>query len=91
MAEKRLTIDQADPLLLFGFNDIHLRRVEAAFPDTQIIARGNQLLLRGSDKVIEHIERLLNELIIIINRNGNLTENDVETVLALVISENGCH
>ncbi len=89
MAEKRLTIDQADPLLLFGFNDIHLRRVEAAFPDTQIIARGNQLLLRGSDKVIEHIERLLNELIIIINRNGNLTENDVETVLALVISDNG--
>ena len=89
MAEKRLTIDQADPLLLFGFNDIHLRRVEAAFPDTQIIARGNQLLLRGSDKVIEHIERLFNELIIIINRNGNLTENDVETVLALVISDNG--
>jgi len=89
LAEKRLTIDQADPLLLFGFNDIHLRRVEAAFPDTQIIARGNQLLLRGSDKVIEHIERLFNELIIIINRNGNLTENDVETVLALVISDNG--
>jgi len=89
LTEKRLTIDQADPLLLFGFNDIHLRRVEAAFPDTQIIARGNQLLLRGSDKVIEHIERLLNELIIIINRNGNLTENDVETVLALVISDNG--
>ena len=89
MAEKRLTIDQADPLLLFGFNDIHLRRVEAAFPDTQIIARGNQLLLRGNGDVIEHIERLLNELIIIINRNGNLTENDVETVLALVTSENG--
>ena len=89
MAEKRLTIDQADPLLLFGFNDTHLRRVEAAFPDTQIIARGNQLLLRGSNEVIEYIERLLNELIIIINRNGNLTENDVETVLALVTTENG--
>ena len=89
MAEKRLTIDQADPLLLFGFNDTHLRRIEAAFPDTQIIARGNQLLLRGSDEVIDYIERLLNELIIIINRNGNLTENDVETVLALVTSENG--
>ena len=89
MAEKRLTIDQAEPLLLFGFNDIHLRRVEAAFPDTQIIARGNQLLLRGSDEVIEHIERLIDELILIINRNGNLTENDVETVLALVTSENG--
>ena len=89
MAEKRLTIDQADPLLLFGFNDIHLRRVEAAFPDTQIIARGNQLLLRGSTETLDHIERLLSELIIILNRNGNLTENDVETVLALAATENG--
>lgn len=89
LAEKRLTIDQADPLLLFGFNDIHLRRVEAAFPDTQIIARGNQVLLRGTPDALDHIERLLSELIIILNRNGNLTENDVETVLALVASENG--
>jgi len=89
LAEKRLTIDQADPLLLFGINDIHLRRVEAAFPDIQIIARGNQLLLRGNGEGIKHIERLLHELIIIINRNGNLTENDVETVLALVTSDNG--
>ncbi len=89
LAEKKLTIDQADPLLLFGFNDIHLRRVEAAFPETQIIARGNQLTLRGSTDALNHIERLLTELIIILNRNGNLTDNDVETALALLGSENG--
>ncbi|MFQ5569735.1 MAG: PhoH family protein, partial [Rhodothermales bacterium] len=89
MAEKKLTIDQADPLLLYGFNDIHLRRVEATFPNTIITARGNQLILRGSDEELEHIERLLNELIIILNRNGNLTENDVETVLALFTSGDG--
>ena len=89
LAEKRLTIDQANPLLLFGFNDTHLRRIEAAFPETQIIARGNQLLLRGNGETLEDIERLLTELTIILNRNGNLTENDVETVLALIGTENG--
>lgn len=89
MAEKKLTIDQADPLLLFGYNDIHLRRVEAAFPNTQIIARGNQVLLRGSDEMLDHVERMLQELMIILNRNGNLTENDVETVLALRAAQPG--
>ena len=89
MAEKRITIDQADPLLIFGFNDTYLRRIEAAFPETQIIARGNQVLLRGSEDAIAHIERLLHEMILILNRNGNLTENDIETVLALITSENG--
>ena len=79
MAEKKLTIEQADPLLLYGFNDIHLRRVEAAFPNTKITARGNQIFLRGSDKELDHLERLLQELIVVLNRNDNLTENDVET------------
>ncbi|GIV59809.1 PhoH family protein [Rhodocaloribacter litoris] len=83
MAEKRLTIDKAEPLLLFGFNDKHLRKVEGAFPDTRITARGNQVILQGDPESLHRIERILDELTVVLNRNGNLTENDVETVLAL--------
>lgn len=83
MAEKRIAIEAAEPLLLFGFNDTYLRKIESAFPDSQIIARGNMVLLRGDEATISRIERILNELILIINRNGNLTHNDVETVLDL--------
>ena len=83
MADKRITIEGTEPLLLFGFNDVFLRRVEAAFPKTQITARGNQVLLRGEEEMIAQVERVLNELILILNRNGNLTENDVDTVLTL--------
>ena len=83
MAEQRITIDQVEPLLLFGFNDTYLRRIEAAFPDTQIVARGNEVFLRGEEEVLTRIARILSELMLILNRNGNLTENDVETVLAL--------
>lgn len=83
MAEKRIVIEGTEPLLLFGFNDVFLRRIEAAFPETQITARGNQVFLRGDDGSIRRVEDVLNELILILNRNGNLTENDVDTVLAL--------
>jgi phosphate starvation-inducible protein PhoH and related proteins len=83
LAERTLTIERADPLLLFGFNDRFLRKVEDAFAETQITARGNNLLLKGSPDDIERIERIFSELTLILNRNGNLTENDVETVLAL--------
>ncbi len=83
MADKRITIEGTEPLLLFGFNDVFLRRVEAAFPRTQITARGNQVFLRGEEEMINQVERVLNELILILNRNGNLTENDVDTVLTL--------
>ncbi len=83
---KRLEIDKAEPLLLFGFNDIYLKRIESAFSQTQITARGNQVLLKGEDADLDSITRILEELTILLNRNGNLTENDVETVLALFSS-----
>lgn len=89
LPEKRLSIEGADPLLLFGFNDNFLRKVEDAFPDTQITARGNEVLLRGQEEAIERIERVLDELILLVNRNGHLTEDDVDTVLALFDSGDG--
>jgi len=89
LKEKRLEIDKAEPLLLFGFNDTYLKRIEIAFPDAHITARGNQVVLQGEDGDIDSISRILDELTILLNRNGNLTENDVDTVLALFTSGDG--
>ena len=89
MADKHLTIEGAEPLLLFGFNDIYLRRIEAAFPETSITARGNRVILKGKEAKLQQIEHVLSELILLLNRNGNLTENDVETVLALSTAKDG--
>lgn len=89
MAEKRLTIAHANPVLLFGAGDSHLRKLEAAFPDVQIIARGNQLILQGETAALDRIERAVRELIALLNRHGQLTERDVDTVLALFSTEDG--
>jgi phosphate starvation-inducible PhoH-like protein len=84
LAEKKISIEGVNPLLIFGFNDSHLRRIEASFPDTSIVARGNQIVLRGPEEDLSRIERTISELILILNRNKNLTDNDVITVLDLV-------
>ena len=69
--------------MLFGFNDVYLRKIESAFAETRIVARGDQLKLRGPEDQVDRIERVLGEMTLILNRNGNLTENDVDTVLDL--------
>lgn len=79
--DRTLAIDGAEPLLLFGFNDQYLRRIEEAFPETRIVARGSELRLRGPVDQLDRIERVIDELVVVINRNGTLTENDVATVL----------
>ena len=89
MAEKTLTIEGVEPLLLFGFNDVYLRKIESAFADTRITARGNQVMLRGDEDTLHRIEQLLGELTRMLTRNGNLTERDIETVLDLTTVGDG--
>ncbi len=81
--DRTVTVSGAEPLLLFGFNDVYLRKIESAFADTRVVARGDQLKLRGPEDQVDRIERVLGELVVILNRNGNLTENDVDTILDL--------
>lgn len=89
MKKKRIEIDRAEPLLLFGFNDVYLKRIERVFPEVQITARGNQVLLQGDNENVDTISRILDELTSLLIRNGNLTENDVDTVLTLFASGTG--
>ncbi len=89
MPEKQLSIEGADPLLLFGFNDVYLRKIEEAFPDTHITARGTEIHLQGDEEAIEKVERVFNEMVVLLDRNDTLTEDDVDTVLALFDPEDG--
>jgi len=89
LPEKQLSIEGADPLLLFGFNDVYLRKIEEAFPDTHITARGTEIHLRGDEEAIDKVERVFNEMVVLLDRNDTLTEDDVDTVLALFDSGDG--
>ncbi len=84
MTEKVLTIENAEPVLLFGQNDQHLKKIEAAFASTTFVARGNRIILKGDENDIRQIERVVDELSIVLGRNAHLTNNDVDTILNLV-------
>lgn len=89
LAENTLTIDRVEPLLLFGFNDAYLKRIEGAFADARVSSRGNQVFIRGTEDTVERIGRVLEELQAVLARTGTLTERDVDTVLDLTTLGNG--
>ncbi len=72
-----------DTFALLGLNDAHLERIERRFEAT-IVVRGDQITLRGAAAEVEQLERIFKELVFLLKKNGNLTENDVETVIDLV-------
>jgi phosphate starvation-inducible PhoH-like protein len=68
---------------LLGLNDTHLQIVENRF-DSNIVVRGDSISIRGNAGEVDHVERVFKELIFLLTKNGNLTSNDVETVIDLV-------
>jgi len=80
--EKKVVIDNVDMLGFLGLNDTNLKILEDRFNAT-ITARGDNIILKGVAEEVELIERILNEMVYVLNTSGKLTANDVETILNL--------
>lgn len=87
MTERKIELRGVDTVQLLGFNDAHLQLIEERF-DATITVRGEQITLRGNPQEVAKLEKIFRELVYILNKNGNLSPNDVDTVIDLV-SVNG--
>ncbi|MEK7249505.1 MAG: PhoH family protein, partial [Bacteroidota bacterium] len=83
MVEKKIRLEGVDTLGLLGLNDANLQIMENRF-DANIFVRGESLTIRGNQEEVEQIEKVFKELIFLLNKNGSLTTNDVDTVIDLV-------
>jgi len=83
VTEKKIVAEEIDMLRLLGLNDANLHVIEDRF-DATIIVRGHHITLRGDQQEIEQLEKIFKELIFILRKNGNISVNDIETVIDLV-------
>ncbi|HET6528619.1 MAG TPA: PhoH family protein [Balneolaceae bacterium] len=74
--------------MILGFHDEHLTRIDEAYPDSKLTARGSKIKISGPDKDRKELFEIFRELEKMARRNGDLTESDVDTVLAINQSEN---
>lgn len=70
-------------MLILGFQDEHLQTLDEAYPGAKLTARGGSIKISGPDQDRKEIIEILVELESMAERNGDLTDGDVETVLAL--------
>lgn len=76
-----------EPVLILGFQDEHLKKLDKAYPDTKLTARGSNIKMLGPDEDRKELIEIFNELERMAARNGDLTDSDVDTVLALKQSD----
>ncbi|MBX3042968.1 MAG: PhoH family protein [Candidatus Kapabacteria bacterium] len=83
LLEKKIAFDNVELLTLFGSNDTHLNLIENRFK-AGIIVRGNIITLKGPQEDILKIEKIFEEMLYMIKRNKNISEDDVKTVIELI-------
>lgn len=76
--EKTITLQEMDPMEIYGVNNRILDRIKRYFPKLKIVARGSDIYLEGAEKDIRLFEQRLNTLVEIRQRKRNLNEDDVD-------------
>jgi phosphate starvation-inducible PhoH-like protein len=87
MSEATITLDSRDEaILLFGSRDQYLREIRTALGMQQLVGRGDQLMLRGTDVQLAQAERVFTQLRHLLRQQGSLSAEDVKTALEVVTS-----
>ncbi|MGM0369689.1 MAG: PhoH family protein [Bacillota bacterium] len=79
---KEITIDNKVAQDLFGKQDSYLETIKSDF-GVQIVARGNQIKVTGSSENVHEVINLFEDLNQIFNRQGRLTEKEIEYAIEL--------
>jgi phosphate starvation-inducible protein PhoH and related proteins len=84
--ESEFILADTDPLLFFGANDRNLKIIERYFR-VSLLGRGNVIRLVGEKAQVQQVEELLRELVLLINRNKNLSRTDLLTSIQIIKGE----
>jgi phosphate starvation-inducible PhoH-like protein len=83
IVEKKIKLTGIDLLVFLGFNDANLEVVDSRF-DATIAVRGDTVVVRGEPAEVASIEKIVNEMMYVVQRNGALAPNDVSMIVDLV-------
>jgi phosphate starvation-inducible PhoH-like protein len=68
---------------LFGSFDENIKLIEKEF-QVKVICRGSELKIQGDEENVDKAKRAISNLLVLINKGENLTEQNVRYVIALV-------
>ena len=77
MIEKHILIEDIDPLLLYGVNNINMQMLKALYPKLRIVARGNVIHVMGDELEMCAFEEIVLKLQKHISKYNSLTEEEL--------------
>jgi phosphate starvation-inducible PhoH-like protein len=74
-----ISIENYDPISVFGVNDVYLNKMRELFPKIRIIARGEMIKVEGAKKDRLEFEKYIDILLCTLDVIGRLSAYDIES------------
>jgi len=81
LTEKVFTLDEVSLIDFLGVENSNIKVVAAAFPESKIISRGNQILIKGNNTEINKISDILESLLEHYQKYGKLSNEQVKNYI----------
>lgn len=81
MIEKHIILDDVDPVVFYGVNNVNIQMVKALYPKLRIVARGNVLHVMGDELEMSALEENVEKLQKHCLKYNSLTEEDILHIL----------
>ncbi|MEO9482232.1 MAG: PhoH family protein [Ekhidna sp.] len=78
MLEKIITLENVSLVDFLGIENQNIKTIATAFPDSQIVSRGNEIRIKGSAPQILKINEILNSLLGHYHEYGKVTTDNVK-------------
>lgn len=89
MLEKIIALTDVSLVDFLGVSNFNLTLLTEAFPQTKIIARGDQITVRGSDDQISLVEAIVNQCIKHLEKHTSLSANHMKAYIDLILNPTG--
>ena len=86
MLEKVITLDNISLVDFLGVQDLNIKEIASAFPESKIVSRGNEIRIQGTATQIQKINEIMSGLIEHYERYGKVSQENVNSYL-----EEGAH
>ena len=77
MIEKHIVLEDIDPVVFYGINNVHLQMVKSLFPKLRIVARGNVIKVLGDDDETERFEENIETMRKHVEQFNTINDEDI--------------
>ena len=81
MIEKHIVLEDIDPVVFYGVNNVNMQMIKALYPKLRIVARGNVIKVMGDEEEMAHFDENMGKLQRHCVKYNQLSEEDILHIL----------